>query len=287
MKTDPARTGHEEALWGSSLAIWAVSMGVLWVLSLMPGFSTWQRGVFGAPLLTTTLAFVGVPLAWSASSKRPSARLPQTSRAWKRALKTGGISLAVLGPATGLGFPLVASTGATPYSLRGGVVLAAVMGVAVLGILWLTRRLPGAVRGDYGYAPARLIALLTASGFAAAALHTSFPKAAALLHVFVFIGLAEELLFRGVIQERMAQGAEAARTRLGEALGPGVLPAAALFGASHFLSPTGPFQLGWALWTFMGGLAFGVVCHRGGSFVASALAHGVIMAVPVVLGAGP
>jgi membrane protease YdiL (CAAX protease family) len=80
-------------------------------------------------------------------------------------------------------------------------------------------------------------------------------------YMVVFVGLGEELLFRGLVQRDMAN-------LLGWKWG--LLGASLMFGVMHLTWQSIP-ELGF---TFVAGLVFGYLYHRTGSLTAPAIAHG-------------
>jgi membrane protease YdiL (CAAX protease family) len=90
------------------------------------------------------------------------------------------------------------------------------------------------------------------------------PAAARLFGLILFVGLPEELLFRGLLQE--------AFSRLWTARA-GLLVASAVFGASHIVKRPAP-NWEYALLATCAGLAYGWVYQRTGKLSAAGLTHG-------------
>lgn len=98
------------------------------------------------------------------------------------------------------------------------------------------------------------------------------PIVAGFLFNFLFIGFAEEYAYRGVFQP-VLQRALGDRAWYGITLAN--LSTAALFALMH--NPTlAPEKMPWLLYTFTGGLAFGLIRDRTGSWFASGLAHSML-----------
>jgi membrane protease YdiL (CAAX protease family) len=99
---------------------------------------------------------------------------------------------------------------------------------------------------------------------------------------FVFVGLGEEILFRGYTQSRLNEAFGRPYTLFGVNWGWGLIIASIIFGIMHVLNPFNPFihrfgvSLPWGLWTFFLGLILGTIRERTGSIVAPAIVHGVI-----------
>jgi membrane protease YdiL (CAAX protease family) len=102
---------------------------------------------------------------------------------------------------------------------------------------------------------------------------------------FLFSGFGEEIQYRGYYQSRVNEEFGRPWTLMGVAFGPGLLVSSALFALSHALNTFNPFQgrfelaWGWALFTFFGGLFFGLIREKTGSIIAPGIAHGLPDAV--------
>ncbi|MFI5206868.1 MAG: CPBP family intramembrane glutamic endopeptidase [Gemmatimonadales bacterium] len=88
-----------------------------------------------------------------------------------------------------------------------------------------------------------------------------------LVGLVMFVGLPEELLFRGIIQE--------AFSRLWGARN-GWLLASVLFGLTHIVKHAPPLNWRYALLATFAGLAYGWVYRRTGRLAAAALTHGLV-----------
>lgn len=102
---------------------------------------------------------------------------------------------------------------------------------------------------------------------------------------FLFSGFGEEIRFRGYYQSRVNEEFGRPWSLMGVAFGPGLLVSSALFALSHAFNTFNPFRgrlepaWGWALFTFFGGLFFGLIREKTGSVVAPGVAHGLPDAV--------
>lgn len=101
----------------------------------------------------------------------------------------------------------------------------------------------------------------------------------------LFVGFGEEILYRGYIQSRLNQAFGKPFRFFGVAYGWGAVITALLFGFSHvgvlgyLLGVSTRVTLAWGLWTFFGGLVFGLVREKTGSILAPALLHGLPQAI--------
>lgn len=102
---------------------------------------------------------------------------------------------------------------------------------------------------------------------------------------FLFSGFGEEIRYRGYYQSRVNEEFGRPWSLMGVPFGPGLLVSSALFALSHALNTFNPFvgrlelAWGWALFTFFGGIFFGLVREKTGSVVAPGVAHGLPDAV--------
>ncbi len=102
---------------------------------------------------------------------------------------------------------------------------------------------------------------------------------------FVFSGFGEEFAYRGYFQSRLNQAFGRPLSLFGIQFGAGLIIASLLFGLWHAFNTYDPavgvssFAWGWALWTFVAGLFFGVIREKTGTLVAPGIAHGLPDAV--------
>ncbi len=107
----------------------------------------------------------------------------------------------------------------------------------------------------------------------------------ALVFYILFLGLGEELLFRGYIQSRLNAAFGRPFQFYGVNWGWGAIIASTLFGFMHVLNLgsllSGDWKLAWwwGIWTFFGGIVFGFVREKTGSIVAPTILHGLPQAI--------
>jgi membrane protease YdiL (CAAX protease family) len=107
----------------------------------------------------------------------------------------------------------------------------------------------------------------------------------AFLFYIFFLGLGEELLFRGYIQSRLNAAFGKPFQFYGVNWGWGIIIASVLFGFMHVLNigslVNGDWELSlwWGFWTFFGGLVFGFVREKTGSIAVPTLLHGIPQAI--------
>jgi len=163
---------------------------------------------------------------------------------------------------------------------NGALVLAGIQ-IAVLFVLArLLRRKP--TRKEAAF-QAGVVLLVSSSGFRPGA--TPGNAVSALAFYVFFLGLGEELLFRGYIQSRLNVAFGRPYRFHGVNYGWGVVIASVLFGLMHVLN-LGNLASGdwdpawwWGFWTFFGGLVLGFVREKTGSIVAPTILHGLPQAI--------
>jgi len=162
----------------------------------------------------------------------------------------------------------------------GSLIMAGVQ-VAVLFVLgWLLKRKP--TRDENG-ALVGAVALIACSSFAQKA--TLGNAVSALVFYLFFLGLGEELLFRGYIQSRLNAAWGKPFRFFGVNWGWGVVITSVLFGLMHVLNVGGLMSAAWrpewwwGFWTFFGGLVLGFVREKTGSIVAPTILHGLPQAI--------
>lgn len=268
------------------IGIFALALGALWIFEWAPGFEAWQRDAFVHPILTTFFCIVLLPLLalWVKPNRDTAATIMNMNKV-KRALKVGGKSFNVMMPVTFLSFPVVGALGYSFYGWAGGLIIAGVHLLAIPCLLLLfknedTLREAGFSAKDL----LRILAVCIIAGILVFGLKFIHPNISGIITALVFIGFAEEFMFRGYIQGRLNQVFGEAHRIMNFSFGWGLIIAAFMFGLMHVLSPGNPFHPAWGLWTFVGGIGNGIIREKGGGFLASALVHGTIMIFPVFFG---
>jgi uncharacterized protein len=162
------------------------------------------------------------------------------------------------------------------YKQWNGALILAVVEIAVLVALgWLLKRKPTRQEGGI------MAGALVLATFSPAAQTATLDNAISALVFYVFfLGLGEELFFRGYIQSRLNAVFSKPFQFFGVHWGWGIIITSVLFGLMHVLN-TGSLisgvwkpELWWGLWTFFVGLVNGFVREKTGSIVAPAILHG-------------
>lgn len=169
----------------------------------------------------------------------------------------------------------------------GAIVLAASLLSALFVIAWLLHRKLIPLMGVITIA-------LTVIGFGWAALSRgTLPPVGSAVKGFVlfaiFVGIGEEVLWRGYVQSRLNQAFGRPYTFCGVQWGLGLVIASVLFGFVHVLNTSAATgQVGWywpwGFWNVFSGLLFGYVRERTGNVLAPAFLHGIPHGLGAALG---
>jgi membrane protease YdiL (CAAX protease family) len=242
-------------------------------LSLIAAVATspvegWQRRVTSRAFVEYAL-MIGGPLLCLLGSRRSLASYGvslQNLRDQLNAARTAFIPVAVASVA----YPLV-----NYREWNGALILTAINGVLLLVVARLLERKPAPGGGE---APAAVSLVWLAGGLAGTAAVVN--AVSALVFYVFFLGLGEELLFRGYIQSRLNIAFGRPFRFFGIQWGYGAVIASALFGLMHVINlgglVSGHWHLTpwWGLWTSAGGLVFAFVREKTGGIVAPAILHG-------------
>lgn len=278
LREDPRPTHVRAVL--QVLAVVAATIGTFWLGRLMPGWRQWERATLGGQWLIQILALMVVPLVCVRMLGDRPGRLGITFGDFRRPLETGMTALAVVGPASGMAFPLLGVLAWSPYSWRGGLLLAAVYGICLPLTGLVICKIRPTTADTLPRMNVAVAAVVLAMGVMVSALtEESKPIVSRVLLALLVVGPGEELLFRGVVQSRLDRAFRSPWHFFGAKLGWGWVLASLIFGLAHFFSPVDFGKGGWALWTAIAGLLFGYIRAKGGSFVASGVVHSVTLAV--------
>lgn len=255
------------------LLVRAAMIGLLWLL--LP-LAKWQQRTFGFNLLGK-LAWLGVPVLWLWLTRRNLAEYGIHGRTWRADL-TAALSAF-------LPVAIVSATlGFVPYLSWYGALIETALFLGAL--VFVARALTGKPDPHSGLLTIGLACLLFGGYAWWQGLYPGLGQGVFnFIDYLIFVGLAEEIWYRGYIQTRLNQVFPPRWTFYGVQWGWGVLIAAALFGFTHVLNgwnlQTGAFQplWWWGLWTTASGLLFAYVREKTGSVVAGAILHGLPQAL--------
>lgn len=170
----------------------------------------------------------------------------------------------------------ISFSGVVNYQLWWGALIMAGLQIALLFILGrLLKRKP--TRNESGIVITAV--LLTTYSGANGEVTIGNAVSALIFYVF-FLGLGEELLFRGYIQSRLNESFGKPFQFFGVSWGWGIIITSFLFGLMHLINLgsliDGNWQLTpwWGFWTFFAGLVNGFLREKTGSIVAPTILHG-------------
>jgi membrane protease YdiL (CAAX protease family) len=170
----------------------------------------------------------------------------------------------------------IAGAGLVNYTLWWGALIMAGVQIALLFALGrLLKRKP--TRNESGTLVTASLVIAYSNLTQGATLNSAI---SALLFYVFFLGLGEELLFRGYIQSRLNDAFGRPFQFYGVKWGWGIVITSVLFGLMHVINlgslAIGDWQLTpwWGLWTFFAGLVNGFVREKTGSIVAPTILHG-------------
>lgn len=247
------------------LEVIAVLAGTLWLVGFVASsaMASRQWAVLGRPYLEY-LTLMLVPLAVLVVSRR---RLKEYGVSADRLQSSVHGALVCMVPYAVAHALLLAASG-------GAILHAAVnAGLALAVLIYSARVLPDAE-------PAPLILCMVAPAIIVSPDFLIGAISAVVFHT-VFLGLGEEVLFRGYIQSRLNRAFGRSWNYRGVSFGWGLPIAAVLFGVFHVLNLpqlyVGELDLKWGFGasTVAWGLFFGYLREWSGSVVAPALVHGV------------
>lgn len=170
----------------------------------------------------------------------------------------------------------IAFAGIVNYTLWWGALIMAGVQMALLFVLGrLLKRKP--TRNENS----TLVGAILVIAYSNLAQQVTLSNALSALFFYVlFLGLGEELLFRGYIQSRLNEAFGRPYQFFGVNWGWGIIITSVLFGFFHVLNIysliMGNWQWTpwWGLWTFFAGLVNGFVREKTGSIVAPTILHG-------------
>jgi len=236
--------------------------------------ATWQKDVFGAAPISSTLLFFVLPMVFLLLGRRNPGLYGLTAHDLPYHRRVGLRTTGVLLPVALL-FPLIGLIGSTHEEWTGALLLTT--GVTVATVLTIKRTATLSTREPVAISPAgtgAYIAMLVLGGLLCFVLNLFTGVLARAVHVLIFVGFLEEFFFRGYLQARLNDAFGRPWSVAGVRIGAGLFISAVIFGLLHPLTSLDGTPWPWAIWTAAGGLLFGFVREKSGSAVAPAVAHG-------------
>jgi len=256
------------------LLVYGAAIAVLWILGSLEKFGEWQTEIFGRKILNSIGSHVIIPgllMFWYGRNNSPS--VFTKNRAFY-ALKTGTKALAIFLPLTII-FPIVMGLGLDIRSWGGGAIIGTTYILAAAILLLMFRNLPEINEQGFSRSDATGVMILIAvSAVLLLLVRSVYPLIEKTIIALLFVGFLEEFFFRGYLQTRLNEIFGKPFVVLNLHFGWGLILASLLFGLAHVFSPGNPWHWAWGGWTFTSGLCFGILREKSGSFLASALVHG-------------
>lgn len=258
---------------------------LIWAIIALVGLSPigeWERQVMGRfPFITYSL-IISLTLLVLAVTRKDLASYGISLSNFRYHLD---IAFTAFLPVA-IGFFPIAFIGSN-YKQWWGSLIMVVVKIAVLFFLgWMLRRKP--TRNESGILVGALM-LVTFSNLSQKA-PLENPITGFIFYLF-FLGLGEEILFRGYIQSRLNEVFGRPFKFFGVPWGWGLVIASVIFGLMHMinigsLTIAGSWQLEpwWGLWTFFAGFISGFVREKTGSIVAPTILHGLPQALVSLFG---
>lgn len=254
------------------VAVFSLTLFLMALVGLSP-IGEWERQVLPRNFIEYSV-MIAVPLLVILISRRDLASYGLTLRPFRYHL---GIAATAFLPVAIASVPL-AFIDFRQWS--GALIMAGVQIALLFALGWLLKRKP--TRNESGI----LVGAISLIAWTNLAQQVTLSNAiSALVFYLLFVGLGEELLFRGYIQSRLNAAWGKPFLFFGVNWGWGIVIASVLFGLMHVLNLTGlilgdwQMQWWWGLWTIFGGLVLGFVREKTGSITASTILHGLPQAI--------
>jgi hypothetical protein len=257
--------------------VFTLTLTLITLVSLSP-LGAWERQVTRYPYLEY-LVMIGLPLLVLLVTRRNLAPYGLSVRHLRYHLDIAATTIIPVALAS-------AALGLVNHThWTGALIISGVHIVLLVLVAWLLKRKP-----THGEPGVLVGAILLLTGATLTQRPTMVRVVSAFVFYIFFLGLGEELLFRGYIQSRLNVAWGKPFQFYGVRWGWGLVIASLLFGLMHVLNlgslVGGDWQpeWGWGLWTFFSGLVLGFVREKTGSIVAPAILHGLPDAIAASLG---
>lgn len=253
----------------------------------MTGLPQWERETLGW-VYSGFLIFIGVPALIIWLTRRSWAAYGVTTRNWRSNLDLGLKLYLVMFLPWILGFGSLALLKTSFVQPLGALILLLTYIAAIAVTIWVIRR-HELRRAPEPSARANLILL---GGLLLFPIllglwmnRLNLVIISTVIWQFIFSGFGEEFVWRGYVQSRLNHAFGRPYCLFGVPFGAGLVIASLLFGLAHALNTYNPsageysLAWGWAAWTTLSGLLFGILREKTGSLIPSGIAHGLPDAV--------
>lgn len=249
-------------------------------------FGEWQEPILGAAIVSSSLLFFVLPICMIFLRGLEPSAMGLSGGDWAIQFRQGLRAIAFIAPTTML-FPVLGLLETTPYEWSGSFILS--LGFIAAGFVFAkySRNSEIATLAKVPWTGALpYLAILTLGLIACFVLQPVSPLATRLVTVIIFVGMLEEVFFRGYVQTRLNQSFGRPFEFQGVNFGVGMIVGAVFFGIAHPLSSVGDIPWAWALWTAAFGLVCGFLREKTGSIVAPATLHAALLIPMVLFGGG-
>jgi membrane protease YdiL (CAAX protease family) len=245
----------------------------LMALIIVSSIGQWERRTLDYPYIEYTVMIV-FPLLILVAARRDLFAYGLSGRDFRYHMS---MTATAIGPVVIAQIPLAFFN----YRQASGALVMAAVNLALLFALgWLLKRKPTRKESS---AMVGAVFLLAGSRLTE---QSAFGHAISgfIFYIF-FLGLGEELLFRGYIQSRLNIAWGRPFQFFGVNWGWGIILTSLIFGLMHVINiyslTTGHWQpeLWWGFWTIFGGLVLGFVREKTGNIFASTVLHGLPQAI--------
>jgi membrane protease YdiL (CAAX protease family) len=246
-------------------------------LSIVQGIAHWAVPMvgrkYGGGIGNMFLAVVWIlpPVLYVfLKKKKPSDYGFDFSKKWRASVHYGFWGLVVIA--------LIQTPGFIAWRLLGSWGVAIILTLVIMSIiilLWIYKFSPGMLRIDW-----KLLVMILLLICPAVTAHAKGKDLTDIIHLQLFylivVGFGEEIRSRGYVQSRLNEAFGHPWMIWGTKFGPGLLIASVLFGLPHIyqIGAQGPNVL-MGIGATLGGLCYGIVYERSGSFLGSFIVHGV------------
>jgi membrane protease YdiL (CAAX protease family) len=256
------------------VVVFSVTLALVALIALSP-LGRWERQVTNRFFIEYAV-MIAFPLLLLVVARRDLASYGLSLRNFSYHLSVAGIALVPV-------LVAIVPLAVVNYTQWGGALLMAGVEIAVLFVLgWLLKRKPTYQNGML------LSGALVIAGSSLLQQTAVAYAISGFVFYLLFLGLGEELLFRGYIQSRLNAAWGRPFQFFGVNWGWGVVITSVLFGLMHVLNLSsliaGHWQLAWpwGFWTFFAGFISGFVREKTGSIVAPTILHGLPQALQAI-----
>lgn len=250
------------------------------------GIAAWEKRILGYNFVSTALVYFGLPIALIKLRRNKTASYGLDFSNYKNNFKIGLSLLTIYLPLTVIGFGILSVLGLSYRHLYGALILGGMEIIALLITHFLFAKMLRARRINAKHVRAVTLLLLIlsiATVFSWLAKFVGVNIGVVIFPIF-FIGLGEEMFFRGYIQSRVNESFQKSWEVRNVHINTGIIVASLIFAAAHPIAAHDISAWPWSIWIFCSGIFLGYVKERTGSIIAPSILHGVTNSIGFVIG---